>query len=372
MTRPRVLIIENSTAITGALKSIIRSSEGLQIVDYNFIFLLPKNSRATQYVRGLGFEVYEFPMKELRKNIFSLFRYLPFLIYNTIKLSQLIAKLKIDLINVNDFYNLLPALYKSFGGKVPYVCYVRFLPSKFPTALVKLWCACHNHYTSKMIAVSEVVKRELPFKNNVVVIGNELPSDHVSFTAATSTVILYPANYIQGKGHEYALQSFASIHKKHPQWKLKFIGGDMGLQKNKDFKKSLVELAHKLNISEQVEWHDFANNISTEYIQACFVLNFSESESFSMTCLEAMFYGRPVIATRSGGPSEIIDQNETGILVDIKDITAMARAMDYLIVNSDKREIMAHHAYLSVREKFSYANTVEKLGEVYENALKTS
>jgi hypothetical protein len=50
----------------------------------------------------------------------------------------------------------------------------------------------------------------------------------------------------------------------------------------------------------------------------------------------------------------------------------MANAMDYLIVNSDKREIMAQHAYLSVRQKFSYANTVEKLGKVYESALKTS
>jgi hypothetical protein len=57
------------------------------------------------------------------------------LFYNSIKLFQIIRKLNIDLITVNDFYNLLPAVYKIARGKVPYVCYVRFLPSKFPNAL---------------------------------------------------------------------------------------------------------------------------------------------------------------------------------------------------------------------------------------------
>src|SRR5688572_29023724 len=99
--------------------------------------------------------------------------------------------------------------------------------------------------------------------------------------------------------------------------------------------------------------------MAEEYQRAAFVLNFSESESFSMTVLEAMYYGRPVVATRSGGPSEIIDQNESGILVDLKDVTAMANAIEYLIDNPEKRERMAHQAYERVRRKFSFENTVQ-------------
>src|SRR3989337_2349817 len=143
MIKPRILIIENSTACTEAVKSILRSAEGL-IADYNFVFLLPKNSSAIKYVQDLGFEVHELSMRELRKNIFSLLTYFPVLLYNSLLLSRLIRELKIDLITVNDFYNLLPACYKAFGGKVPYVCYVRFLPAKFPSALVKFWCSWHQ------------------------------------------------------------------------------------------------------------------------------------------------------------------------------------------------------------------------------------
>jgi glycosyltransferase involved in cell wall biosynthesis len=368
--KPRILIIENSTAVTGALKSIIRSSQGLK-EDYTFIFVLPKNSSAIKLVQESGFEAHELSMKELRKNIFSFVTYFPTLLYNSARLSRLINTLKIDLITVNDFYNLLPVGYKFFQGKIPYVCYVRFLPSKFPKALVKFWCALHQRYAFSTIAVSDAVRRELPYKKNVVVIGNELPGEETPFiSSASSRLILYPANYIQGKGQEFALQSFALVYKKHTEWKLLFVGGDMDLQKNKDFKKDLLKLAKSLHIDQQVGWDGFEEKISDAYLKAGLVLNFSESESFSMTCLEAMFYGRPVIATRSGGPSEIIEQNDTGILIDVKDISAMANAIDYLISHPNEREVMAKRAYASVRQKFSYANTIEKLGHLYRKAIK--
>lgn len=371
MNKPRILIIENSVAVTGALKSILRSSQGLA-ENFTFIFLLQKNSAAVDHVREAGFEVYQLDMRELRKSIFSVLVYLPVLVYNAFTLSKVVRKLNIHLILVNDFYNLLAAAYKILRGKIPYVCYVRFLPSKFPKPFVKFWCALHLRYAQRTIAVSKAVFNELPFKQNVVVIGNELPAEEIQFISTlTSTTILYPANYIPGKGHEFALESFALVCTKHPEWRLKFVGGDMGLAKNRQFKEGLIKQARDLKISDRVEWHNFSEKISDEYLHASIALNFSESESFSMTCLEAMFYGRPVIATRSGGPSEIIDQNETGILVELKDTAAMADAMKNLITNPDKREDMARRAYHSVRQKFSFANTIEKLGEVYQKSLKS-
>lgn len=371
MSKPRILIIENSIAITGALKSIIRSSQGLAN-DYDFVFLLPENSSGTKDLKAVGFEVYEMPMREIRKNMISIISYLPALLRNTRNLFQFVQRHKIDLMVVNDFYNLLAPVYKIFGGKIPYVCYVRFLPSKFPSTLVKVWCALHHRYAQTTVVVSEAVKRELTYEENVVVIGNELPPEETPLSSTSlSTTVLYPANYIRGKGHEYALQSWAMISKKHPGWKLRLVGGDMGLMKNKQFKQDLVKLSQELQLDNQVEWCDFSERISAEYLAAAFVLNFSESESFSLTCLEGMFYGRPVIATRSGGPAEIIDHNDSGVLVELKDVEAMAMAMDELITNTGKREAMGRRAYDSVRQRFSFANTVGKLGAVYKQALRS-
>jgi len=370
MTKPRILIIENSTDVTGALKSILRSSTYLKD-DYEFTFVLPSKSKAIEQIAQHGFSCIEIPLKELRKNFFSLLLYIPFLLYNTFVISRLIRVLKIDLIVNNDFYNLLPAAYKFFGGKVRYVCYVRFLPSKFPSVLVKLWCGLNERYASSIIAVSNAVKTELPYQNKVVVIGNELPqSENGAYVPAQSTLLLYPANYIQGKGHNYALESFATIAKRYPEWKLRFVGSDMNLQKNKDFKSQLIKSAEELRISNQIEWHGFSNNLASQYKESSIVLNFSESESFSLTCLEAMFYGRALIATACGGPSEIIDTDETGILIPVNDLEAMINSIEFLISHPKEREIMASEAYQRVRIKFSNQNTIQKLGQTYSATIQ--
>jgi L-malate glycosyltransferase len=367
--KPLILIVENSTAVTGALKSIVRSSYDSREF-FNFIFVIPRGSTAKSYIEQHGFRVYEMKMVEIQKRIWSLILYFPALLVNTSRLASLIRKNNVSLIVNNDFYNLLPAAYVLFGGSVEYICYVRFLPSRFPGILVYFWCKAHALFAHTVVAVSNVVRAQLPgWLKNVEVVYNELPLGEIPYVPASSKVILYCANYITGKGQEYALQSFAQISHRYPEWKLRFVGGDMGLKKNKSFKESLKSLSRSLKIESQVEWHDFEHNISSVYQSSSFVLNFSESESFSMTCLEAMFFGRPVVATRSGGPAEIIDDQVTGILVDLRDINAMAKAIEYLINHPQEREKMAQRAYNIVRSKFSLANTTVKLQALYRKAL---
>jgi len=369
MSNPRILIVENSTDITGALTSVIRSSSYLR-GQYEFIFILPQKSKGVEFVKQQGFSCLELPLKEIRKNFFSLLFYFPFLIFNTILIFRLIRKLKIDLVVNNDFYNLLPVVYTVFGGKVPFVCYVRFRPSKFPSVLVKLWGQLNHRFAAAIIAVSEIVRKELSMHFKVVVIGNELPSTPVKYKASHSTLILYPANYTKGKGHEFALRSFAAIHKHYPEWRLRFVGSDMGLEKNRLYKQALQAEGIQLGIDNKISWANFADDVLQEYSNASIVLNFSESESFSLTCLEAMYCGRAVVATNSGGPSEIIDTNKTGILVPLNDLKAMIQGIEFLIQHPKEREMMAFEAYQKVRIKFSNENTIQELGRVYSATIQ--
>lgn len=364
MTRPRILIIENSIAVTGALESILRSSLYLSGL-FDFVFLLPKKSKATQTVMDYGFKVVEFPLYELRKSLASILLYLPMLLANAIQLKKLIREEKIDFITCNDFYNLLPAANRFFFGTTKYVCYVRFLPDRFPKILVTLWYRAHAIFAEKLIAVSHAVKNQLPENKKVIVIYNELPVREAVYEPSVAKTILYPANYIQGKGQEYALAAFSEIYKSYPDWKLRFVGGDMGLEKNRAFKNKLQELSKSYGLEACVEWNDFSDNLKYEYLTSGIVVNFSDSESFSMTCLEGMYYGRPVIATRCGGPEEIIDQEQTGLLVPIQDVAAMKTALASLIANFELRKKLGYNAYLSVREKFSYKNTIDRLQSVY-------
>lgn len=62
MQKPRVLILENSADITGALNSILRSTEAL-CDSFQFCFVLPAGSKAIPALQQKGFEVHALPMQ---------------------------------------------------------------------------------------------------------------------------------------------------------------------------------------------------------------------------------------------------------------------------------------------------------------------
>ncbi|MEO5976538.1 MAG: glycosyltransferase family 4 protein [Chryseolinea sp.] len=367
-SKPRVIIIENGRDITGGLISVMRSS--LLLREYfDFTFILPKHSLGKPFLHSKGFNVLELGMLEIRKDLFSLLIYFPMLLINTIKTFRIVNELSADLIVSNDLYNLLPSAYKLFGGRVPYVVYVRFLPSKFSNGLVHFWSFWHLRLAASTIAVSNRVKTELPYQSSVFHIPEQIPEISIDYSPSNSRIILYMSNYIEGKGHEYALRSFAMIAQKHPDWKLRFVGGDMGLAKNQLYKQKLITESQKLSIASQVEWKSFQTDVFAEYKHCALLLNFSESESFSLTCLEAMYAGRPVIATRCGGPEEIIDDGLTGMLVNLRDVNGMADSIEFLISHPQQRENMGMKAYRGVRDKFSSKRTTRMLLDLYQSSL---
>ncbi len=372
----KILIIENSVDVTGALKSITRTAYDLK--DYfDFCFIIPKRSRGKVWIEGKGFsDILELPIKEISRRASALVLYLPFLIANAIRLKKIIRREEIALLHVNDIYNLLPVMYHWLGGKIPYVCHIRFLPDRFPKVLFNVWLRLHLRYANKIITVSHAVARQLPNHEKIEVVHNELPvEEHYpevltpDNSGNTTFTFLYLSNFMSGKGQNFAVEAFAKIYRELPNWKLRFVGGNMGLRKNEQYKIAVQERAKALGVFEKIEWKGFTEDVEMEYKLADVVLNFSESESFSITCLEALFFGRPVIATDCGGPAEIIENGKTGILVENRNIEEMAKAMRTLASNEEIRLPMRELARESVRQKFSVETTSYKIRKQYRIIL---
>src|SRR5690606_28590478 len=108
--------------------------------------------------------------------------------------------------------------------------------------------------------------------------------------------ILYLSNYIQGKGQDSAIEAFAKAYANNKNIRLEFAGGDMGLAKNAQFRERLERRVNELGLSGVINFAAFSADIERVIKQADIMLNFSEAESFSMTCLEAAYYGTPLIA----------------------------------------------------------------------------
>jgi len=87
----------------------------------------------------------------------------------------------------------------------------------------------------------------------------------------------------------------------------------------------------------------------------------SRRETFSLVTAEALASGTPVVATRCGGPEEILTE-ETGQLTDVDDAAALAIAIESALNRSYDRTALRRYAV----DRFGNGAAAERLGRLYE------
>jgi len=157
----------------------------------------------------------------------------------------------------------------------------------------------------------------------------------------------YMANLVNDKGHETLLKAF----KKVTNAKL-LLAGDGPLRKQ------LEKLTSVFGIDDRVEFVGaIPREKACEFFQAvdAFV-HPSRYETFGIVLIEALSTGRPVVATRCGGPNDIV-RNEDGILVDVDDVDGLAEAMANMIGMEWDTKLMrdgveARYTKAAIRKQF--------------------
>jgi glycosyltransferase involved in cell wall biosynthesis len=99
-----------------------------------------------------------------------------------------------------------------------------------------------------------------------------------------------------------------------------------------------------------------------------FVLPSMFQETFGLVLLEAFSAGLPVIAFRSGGIPELVEDGRNGIVVAQGDEEALCRSMRELMLDRDMRDRFGAAAK-DVAARFSWENTVDRLETIYHDVL---
>jgi len=97
----------------------------------------------------------------------------------------------------------------------------------------------------------------------------------------------------------------------------------------------------------------------------------SVREGLPITVLEAMAHGVPFVATDVGGNSEVIVDGETGFLVPINDVEALAYNIEKILQDSGLRMKLSANAKKRVEELFSVEKMVKRYEEIYKVGSKT-
>lgn len=93
----------------------------------------------------------------------------------------------------------------------------------------------------------------------------------------------------------------------------------------------------------------------------------SESEGFSNAIVEYQFAGLPVICTRTGGNPEAVEHGETGLLYEVGDTQALARAFEFLLSDMSRSVAMGEKARALANERYTVKKMRDNHLEIYRN-----
>jgi glycosyltransferase involved in cell wall biosynthesis len=176
-------------------------------------------------------------------------------------------------------------------------------------------------------------------------------------------VFAYSGKLIHGKGLEVLLEAWTQVMVSFPSAKLLLIGSGEGqtLSVEQDLRK-VIEVNDWV---DSVKITGYVENVP-EWLGMADIFVFpSHKESFGLSPMEAMACGLPVIATRSGGVEEFLEDGENAVLVDVGDRDSLAQDMLRWLKNPEEAARYGEYARKSVVDRFS----IEQVAKMHEAAF---
>lgn len=166
-------------------------------------------------------------------------------------------------------------------------------------------------------------------------------------TPSDATVIVQVSRLDRWKGHPDHLSALGKL-KQLPGWVCWIVGGPQR-PAERQYLAELKRQAETLGISDRVRFVGARNDIPRLLAAAdIFCQTNRGPEGFSLAFMEAFTAGLPIVTTDIGGAPELIDST-CGYLVPVGDAPAVARSLEELIRNPDRRRAMGEAGAARVR-----------------------
>jgi phosphatidyl-myo-inositol dimannoside synthase len=153
----------------------------------------------------------------------------------------------------------------------------------------------------------------------------------------------------QYKGVDDLVRALAQLRSAFPSLSLVAVGAGDDLPR-------IRQIAADLGVSGSVQ---FLSRLPTPELAACysradiFALP-STGEGFGVVFLEAMAFGKPIVAVAAGGSTDLVDDGTNGILVPARDQPALARALERLLRDDSLRSALRRRGAEIVRHKYRF------------------
>jgi glycosyltransferase involved in cell wall biosynthesis len=178
-------------------------------------------------------------------------------------------------------------------------------------------------------------------------------------------VLVVTANFIAYKGHSDLFDALAQMSVRFTgAWRLLLIGHDLGMGA------ALRRKAADLGLADNVVWVEDRMDAETPLAAADIAVVPSHQEGFSNSLIEAMACGLPVVATRVGGNIDAIVDDESGLLVPVKDPAALKATIFRLYDDAVLRKRLGEAARTRVSTHFSLDSCVQRYLDLYARVME--
>ena len=165
------------------------------------------------------------------------------------------------------------------------------------------------------------------------------------------------------KNHKLLIDSFAIVEKDYPQISLDIIG-------NGELRSDLELLVKSYGLEDKITFLGLLNREevkeSLDHSHASILT--SKIETFGVCVIESLAAGRPTIATKCGGPEEIIKETD-GLIVENHTVPEVVEAMNRLIENYDQYNTQKISD--NCRDRYTPVGIARKLIHLYTDVIKT-
>ena len=234
-----------------------------------------------------------------------------------------------------------------------------------------------DHYKVLFQQASAIVAVSKAMRNQLIALG--APADKVfnnpcgvdceafeqSRPAEAPPVFLAVGRFVQKKAPHLSLVAFANVLRRHPEAELRMIGDGplLGV---------CQELASALKINESVHFlgaqpHHVVRDqmrIARAFVQHSVVADDGDSEGTPVSVLEAGAGGLPVVSTRHAGIPDVVSDEETGLLVEERDVDGMAEHMKRLLVDPELAGSLGAAARRRIETYFGMERSIGRLSSI--------
>lgn len=216
----------------------------------------------------------------------------------------------------------------------------------------------HLKRLDRFVVLTEEDKNNWPELNNVIAIPNPISFNTDSVSRLEKKNVLAVGRYAYQKGYDMLLKAWAIVEKKCPEWELNVYGqGD---------REPYDKIAKELQL-KNCHLNGSVSNINEKYLDSSVFVISSRFEGLSMSLLEAMSFGLPVVSFACPcGFRDVITSGVNGVLVPKNNVEMLADQLIEVIQNTKFRNELGKKARERSQD-FRLDVLAEKWRELFES-----